>query len=410
MSKQATASPSALYNPFDPGFMADPHPVFERLHHESPVCYSELFDSWLITRYDDVVGALDRGVLRARSGKMGPPPADAVAAELAKGCPASPVLYDSDGPDYARRRALVEAALSPRVIASLEPVARAVASELVRALAAGDDAELVADVVTPFADRTILDFIGVPQAHHAEVRAWNYDSMTMFIPGKDLASQIAAARGVVAYQRYNLDLIAARRADPRDDITTALAQTRVDGIEPLSDVEIVWELMELTGVASNTRFGLANVLLELLHEPRRWQALHADPGLIPAAVGEGLRVKCPILGAAREAGETLKIGGATIPAGAPILAAYAAANHDRDEFDNPERFDASRPNAGNQLSMGHGDHSCVGAPVALMQLRVAVEVLGELLPGLRLEDGFEPEYTAPFPFLRTVARLPVRCR
>jgi cytochrome P450 len=408
MSEQATAQLSALYNPFDPGFLADPHPVVERLHHEAPVCYSDLFESWLITRYRDVVDALDQDVLRARSGKIGPQPPDEVRAELAKGCPHAQVLYESDGPEYARLRALVDAALSPRLIASLEPVARAVASELVDAIASREEAELVNDVITPFADRTILDFVGVPEADHAQVRAWNYDSMTMFIPGKDLASQIAAARGVVAYQRYNLDLIAARWADPRDDIATALVQARVDGLEPLSDVEIVWELMELTGVASNTKFGLANVLFELLREPGRWDALCTDPRLVPAAVEEALRVECPILGSAREARETLETAGTTVPAGAPVLVAYAAANHDADEFAEPERFDPDRPNADNQLSMGRGKHSCVGALVARMQMRVAIEVLGERLPGLRLEDDFRPKYTAPFPFLRTVTRLPVR--
>src|SRR5215211_7662159 len=377
MSEQATAQLGGLYNPFDPRFLADPRPVFERLHQEAPVCYSDLFESWLITRYGDVVDALDREVLRARSGKMGPPPPDEVTAEMAKGCPHAHVLYDSDGAEYARLRALVDAAL-------------------------------VDDVVAPFADRTILDFVGVPQPDHAQIRAWNYDSMTMFIPGKDLASQIAAARGVVAYQRYTLDLITARRAEPRDDLTTALVHARVDGLEPLSDVEIVWELMELTGVASNTKFGLANVLLELLREPGRWAALRADQGLVPAAVGEALRVECPILGSAREARETLEIAGTTVPAGAPVLVAYAAANQDSDEFANPERFDPSRPNADHQLSMGRGNHSCVGAPVARMQMRVAIEVIGARLAGLRLEDDYEAEYTAPFPFLRTVARLPVR--
>jgi cytochrome P450 len=408
LSEQATAPLSALYNPFDPEFLADPHPVFERLHHEAPVCYSDLFESWLVTRYGDVVGALERDVLRARSGKMGPPPPDEVTAELANGCPHTHALYDSDGPEYARLRALVDAALSPRLVASLEPAARAAASEFVDAIAAGEAAELVEDVVVPFADRTILDFVGVPQADHARVRAWNYDSMTMFIPGKDLESQVAAARSVVAYQRYNLDLIAARRAEPRDDVTTALVQARVEGVEPLTDVEIVSELTELTGVASNTKFGLANVLHLLLREPGRWDALRADPGLVPAAVEEGLRVESPILGCAREARETLEIAGATIPAGAPVLVAYAAANHDPDEFDEPERFDPGRPNAGHMLSMGRGTHSCVGALVARMQMRVAIQVLGERLPGLRLEDGFQPAYTAPFPFLRTVERLPVR--
>lgn len=406
MSEQAAEQIGGQYNPFDPAFLEDPQPVYARLHREAPVCYSDLFESWLITRYADLVDALDRDVLRARSGKMGPAPPDEVTAEMAKGCPRAEVLYDSDGPEYARLRTLVDAALSSQLVASLEPIARAVAVELVDALGSGG-ADLISDLVEPFADRTILDFMGVPQADHGRVRTWNHDSMTMFIPGNDVASQIAAARGVVAYQRYNLELIAARRSEPRGDIVTALAQARVDGLEPLSDVEIVWELIELTGVAGNTASGLGNVLLQLLSAPERWDALGDHPGLVPTAIEEALRVECPVLGSAREARETLEIGGVTVPAGAPVLLAYAAANHDADEFAAPDSFDPSRPNVEHHLTMGRGNHSCVGAPVARMQMRVAIEELSQRLPRLRLADGFEPEFTAPFPFLRTVQRLPV---
>jgi cytochrome P450 len=173
-------------------------------------------------------------------------------------------------------------------------------------------------------------------------------------------------------------------------------------------VEIVWELIELTGVAGNTEYGLANVLLPLLRKPWQWQALCADPDLIPVAAEEGLRVETPLLGNARAAHEAIEIAGVTIPPNAPVLVAYAAADHDREEFEEPERFDPGRPNADHHLSFGRGNHSCVGATVARMQLRVAIEVLAERLPGLRLEEGFEPVYTAPFPFIRTVERLPVR--
>jgi cytochrome P450 len=408
MTEQVAEQLGALYNPFDPEFLADPAPVFQRIHDEAPVCYSDLFESWLITRYHDVVKALEGDVLVTRAGKMGPPPPAEVAAELEQGCPETPVLYNSEGPAYVRLRSLVERALSPELIASFEPTARLVANELVERFHDAGSAELVADLATPFADRTILEFVGVRRDDQAQVRAWNDAWATMFIPGEDLESQVAAARGMVACHRYHLKLIEDRRAEPRGDLVTALLDVRDERFEPLADAEIVWELMELTGVASNTGFGLANVLLELLREPARWNAVRTDASLVPAAIDESLRVETPILGSARAAGEELELGGVTIPEGAPVLVAYAAANHDREEFDDPERFDVHRPNSSEQLAMGRGKHSCVGAGLARMQIRVAIEVLGRRIPDLRLEDDFVPEFQAPFPFLRSVARLPVR--
>ena len=407
MTEQVAEQLGALYNPFDPEFLEDPRPVFRRLHDEAPVCYSDLFESWLITRYHDVVTALDGDALVTRAGKMGPPPPAEVVAALEQGCPETPLLYNSEGPAYVRLRALVEQAFSPQLIASFEPRARSVADELVDAFRGTGSADLVSDLAKPFADRTILEFVGVRRDDQAQIRAWNDAWATMFIPGQDLESQLTAARGMVACQRYHLQLIAERRAEPRSDLVTALVEARDERFEPLEDAEIVWELMELTGVASNTGFGLANVLLELLREPARWSAVRADPQLIPAAIEESLRVETPILGSARAAGEELRLGGVTVPEGAPVLVAYAAANHDRQEFDDPGEFDLERPNASRQLAMGRGKHSCVGASLARMQIRVAIEVLGERMPDLRLEDGFAPEFEAPFPFLRSVARLPV---
>jgi cytochrome P450 len=397
---------AAAYNPFDQAFLDDPRPVYARIQREAPVCYSDLFESWLITRYDDIVDALDAGRLVARSDNAGPPPAPEVTAELARGCPHTKLLYESEGEEYVRLRSLVEAALSPELIASFEPRLRAAAHDLVDAFQADGCADLVAQFAAPFADTTILDFVGVPPSDRRLVRAWNEAWAALFIPGQPLEQQIAGARAVVAYERYNEQLIEARRREPRNDLVTALVEARVEGVEPLAVPEVVGELMELTGVAGNTAYGLANVLVCFVDEPGFWQDLRRRPDLLPAAVEEGLRVESPVLGSAREAATTFDVGGATIPKGAPVLVAYAAANHDDSAFAEPARFDAARANAADQLTMGRGRHACVGARLARTQIRIAVEVLLERLPDMRRAEELAPTFEAPFPFLRAVSWLP----
>lgn len=403
--------PSGRFNPFDPQFLDDPHPVYEALQDRAPVCYSELFESWLVTRYEDAIGALDAGMLVARDHKTGPPPPAEVMAELEKGCPQAHLLYDSEGEGYRRLRALVTAALSPELIGQLEPSVRETVHEVLDTFEQDGEGDLYSQLIEPVCERVLLDAMGVPRKDHGRVREWNDTWVMLFIPGHSLDEQVAAAKAVVDYQRYNQQLLAARRAEPAADIVTALLDARADGFEPLTDDEIVWELIELTGVAGNTPYAMGNVLLQLLRRPAQWCALRRDPALIRPAIEESLRVESPVLGSAREAAADFELSGVTLSKGAPVLVAYAAANHDRRVFPDPERFDLDRPNVDRHLTMGRGSHhSCVGSDLARMEIRVVIETLLERIPDLSFADDYQPRFQAPFPFLRCVAELPASWR
>jgi cytochrome P450 len=406
-TQKASAELGDAYNPFDQRFLDEPHRVYHALHREAPVCWSDHFEAYLITRYEDVVRAANDPVFSSY-GNSGPSPPTEVQEELQTAFPLTKMLYSTDPPEHTRLRTLIQGALSARLVESFEPAMRSAANEVVDTFAGAGRAELYHDYVQPLNDVAILDFVGVPREDHEQVWDWHHTWERLFIPGREPEDLRAQARRVVTYQHYYAKLGEDRRVNPRDDLVTALVNARADGHEPLTTGEIVWGLFEIVGAAGNTVYGMANVLLKLLDDQELWERLVRDRSLLPAAVEEGMRVESPVLGIARETAEPLEIGGTELPQGTPVLLAYGAANHDEDTFEKPERFDPTRKNVGRQVTLGRGPHYCAGAKLARLMITVAADVLLDRLPTARFEDGYEPAFYAPFPFLRSIASLPVR--
>lgn len=396
----------ATYNPFDQQFLDNPHPIYERIHAVAPVCWSEAFESWLVTRYDDVTAAVNNPVFSSRN-KSGPMPPSEVLEELEHGFPMAGMLYGTDPPEHTRLRTLVQAALSPELVADFEPTVRATANRVLDGFIHDRRADLYTQFVQPYTDYSILDFVGVPREDHARVWDWHHTWERIFIPGREPEDQRAETRRVVQYQHYYAAMIDARRMTPRRDLVTALVEARADGWEPLTTAEIVWELIELVGAAGNTTYGMANVLLRLLQDTQRWRTLRGDYEALTASIEEGMRVESPVLGCARETTEPVEIGGVPLPEGAPVLIAFAAANHDASVFVDSNRFDTQHGDTVPQLTLGRGSHYCVGARLARLMMRVASEVLLARLPTAHFADDFVPEFYAPYPFLRCVSSLPV---
>jgi cytochrome P450 len=406
-TKKENAELGDAYNPFDQRFLDEPHRVYGALHREAPVCWSDTFEAYLITRYEDVVRTVNDPAFSSY-GNSGPTPPAEVLEELETGCPMTKMLYSTDPPEHTRLRTLIHGALSARLVESFEPAMRSAANRVLDTFAGARRADLYREYVQPLTDAVILDFVGVPREDHEQVWDWHHTWEGLFIPGREPEDQRAQARKVVAYQHYYATLSEGRRANPRDDLVTALVNARADGHEPLTTGEIVWGLIEVVGAAGNTVYAMANVLLKLLESQERWERLRRNRALLPGAVEEGLRVESPVLGIARQTAEPVEIGGTKLPQGTPVLLAYGAANHDEGTFEKPEQFDPQRENVGRQLTLGRGPHYCVGAKLARLMITVAADVLLDRVPSVRFEDRYEPVFYAPFPFLRSVASLPVR--
>jgi cytochrome P450 len=415
MSEPAPTSPASAtiggeYNPLDPAFARELYHYYARARRDAPICYAPHYNLWLVSRYEDIVAILkdtDRFSSAAAAAPAAPIPPE-VQAILDEGYERTPMLIGHDPPEHARIRALVGSAFTPQRVAAMAPSVRALAHELVDGFAGLGQVDIMREFAFPLPFTVITELIGVPRDDRAQVKAWHNDIVAATnIPGLPVAVQAAHARRAVDYQRYVAALVEERRAAPRGDIATSLAEARTENAEPLSTPEIVWLLMFLIAAGHDTTTNLiGNMLLHFMREPAQWQSLSDDPKLIAAAIEETLRIDPSFLPVTRVTTGPVTLHGVELPKGALVALLIGSGNHDEAVFDAPEQFDIRRPRSKPHLGLGHGIHYCVGAPLGRLEARIALEVLRERLPNLRLTPGFVPAYAPNFLF-RALAQLPL---
>jgi cytochrome P450 len=253
--------------------------------------------------------------------------------------------------------------------------------------------------------RVISALVGVPYADMDQLKAWQDDWFKLYDPTLDEPAKLAACAGFVAYQHYYAELIARRRAEPGDDLVSALVRAR-DGEDAFTDAEIVSHLVVLLFAGYETAASLmGSLLFELL--PRRdwWARVDRDPALLQATIEETLRMHAPVQMEPRHATADANVGGVDIPAGAAVFTFFGAANYDAKVFPDPLRFDPARPNGARHLGFGWGVHTCLGASLARLELRVGVQALRAAFPALRLADDARRSYL-PSLFFRVPAAVP----
>ena len=274
----------AKFNPFDPSFLADPHAFFARAREEAPVCHNGFMDYWIVTRYEDAMRVLSDFKLFSSDAKIEPP--ESIAGFLAEqGYPVAAQLFGTDPPVHTRIRTLFLEGFTPRRIAALEPGVRKHAHELVDAMVAGNAsnaADLRAAYIHPLPRTVILDLIGVPREDHAQLEAWHEAWGNLYNPMASQEALMDSATEVVKYQHYYGRIIDERRADPGEDMVSALVTAAAEGLEPLQDAELVWQLMGLLAAGHETTTNaLSNTLVRLLEDHDQWQQMVADPAQDP---------------------------------------------------------------------------------------------------------------------------------
>lgn len=400
------------WNPMAPEELADPYVSYARARREEPVFYSPILDAWLVTRYDDLLAVLKDTTRFSSTDSIyigGVP--EEVADKLPHGYPWDhPSLINLDPPAHTRIRKLANQAFKPTAIAAKETMVREIADGLIDGFAAAGEVELMERFAVPFPGQVMCRLLDVPAESAADVIRWTDDFLVMLDPQLPHERRVEASLGSVDFYAFCEAFIADRTADPREDIMSALILARdreVEGEPALTRPELISIFSQLLiGGVETTRRMIGNMVLRLLQHREQMEEVRADHALAPAAVEESLRHSSPTKGLFRRATEDVELGGATIPAGALVVVLWASGSHDETHFDDPEAFDIHRPNAKDGLAFSRYAHFCIGAPLARLELRVALERLLERLPGLRLADDGPPHW-APLPLHHGLMRLDV---
>lgn len=306
------------------------------------------------------------------------PPGDPRAA-----LPASDLLI-MDPPDHTRLRRLVSGAFTPRAIAGLEPWIREVAIRLLTAADGAAGFDLIDALAFPLPIAVICHLLGVPAEDQAQFRAWGHDVAATLDPQTAASARAQTRAAELALTGYMQDLVRERRANPDDSILSALIAAEDEG-DRLSSGELVSTALLLLIAGFETTVNLiGNGTVALLGDPDSWDRLRQDPALVPAAIEEMLRYDSPVQLTSRIATEDVEVGGAMIAAGRAVIVFIGGANRDPGVFEQPDEFRIDRPDPGRHLSFSLGIHHCLGASLARLEGRIAIEELTRRYPALEL--------------------------
>jgi cytochrome P450 len=381
--------PPPRFDPFAPGFTDDPYPQYTALRAAAPV-YQHPMGFWLLTGYEDVAWLLRAGMsVEDRNVAEGPFRelrdqlyGDSYDAERATGLS----MLDRDPPDHTRLRRLVSKAFTPRAIQALTPRITELVDGMLDAAQDAGRVDLVDALAFPLPFAVIAEMLGTPPADHARIRQLTGTLVRSLEPVADPALVAAIAEADAELTTIAAEMIAWKRANPADDLLTALVNAEDDG-DVLDDDELIAQTLLLYIAGHETTVNLiAGGTLALLRHPAQLAALREDPALAGNGVEELLRYDSPVQATRRVTLEPVTLGGVTIPAGAFVLASLGSANRD-------ERFwgaDAAelrldRENARQHVSFGAGPHHCLGASLARLEAAIALGRMTARFPGLALD-------------------------
>ncbi len=365
------------FDPFSDDFYNAPWETYRRMRDEAPVYYNEKYDFYAITRHEDVLAAYrdTETFSSARGIDLG--------MVLTGTAPPVPLVILMDPPEHRTMRSLVNRVFTPKAVEKLEPMVR---ETIARFLSQCDPVgfDVVQDFSALFPVEIITTMLGVPEEHRQQIRLW-IDKSLEREPGSIHMTREGVEAGIAGGLFY-FELIQQRRAEPADDMISALIAARVqkdDGTEmALDDAEIAGFCSLLGGAGAETVTKLiGNAVVVFADRPDVWERLKKDRSLVPQTVEELLRYEAPAQYMVRWTEREVTLHGVTIPKGKAVMIVPAAANRDERAFPDPDTFDIDRP-AGQAVNVGfgYGIHSCLGAALARMESRIALNMLLDFMP------------------------------
>jgi cytochrome P450 len=414
------------YEPFSVRWRADPYPAYRELRDGAPVHFAPESGCWCISRYDDVLHILNHPedfssramfTVLMNAGFDGRPPLSwrmiSFLLRFALRTRVSPFgfttarnLIASDPPVHATLRAIVNRGFTPRRIQAWEPRIRAIADERVVPLASGAPFDVVRDLAIPLPMTIIAEMLGVERERLADFKRWSDAIISaMTGPMRAFPPHNETIEVFLELDTYLAGVIRRRRRAPGDDLVSALLAKEPGG-QKLSTLEIMQFVMLLLVAGNETTTNLiGNAASALLDHPAELARVADDLSLVPNLIEETLRYDAPVQIVFRTALRDVAMHGVELARGATVAVLIGAANRDERRFDAPDRFDVGRDARGH-LGFGFGPHFCLGASLARLEARIALEAL---VPQLRRARRASPERSILDSFLvRGPSRLELR--
>jgi cytochrome P450 len=356
------------YNPLSPEVIDNPYPYYTYLRTHAPVYWIEPLRAWALSRYADVDFALRNPQIFPSSGFT-----DQTLGDL-NPTPETPWILDMNPPDHTRLRKLVNKGFLPRLIRNLEPRVREITRQLIAALRSRTEGDLVTALSGPLPTTVIAEMLGVEAERLDDFKRWSDDVVLGTSRPTDEAVRTRVRQSGAALRGYFARLIERRRTDPGEDVITALVRAEEEH-DMLSAAEVLGlaVLLLLAGNETTTNL-LGNAVRALLNHPAELAKVRADRSLVPSLVEEVLRYDPPVQLIPRRTAREVELAGGKVPAGATVFLLLAAANRDERKFPEPDRFDVTR-NPQDHVAFGYGIHYCLGAPLARLEGRIALESL-----------------------------------
>ena len=391
---------SVDYEPLLPVHWADPYDTYRRLRDEAPVYWAPQSELWCVSRYEDVAHVLctpedfssedaaeillERG-RRLRASDLVPVARFVMASRinplsLLRGRSVWRALINMDPPGHDVLRSIVSRGFTPRRIQAWETRMREIVASCMSPLARGESFDVVRDLAIPLPITIIAEMLGIETERRAQFKHWSDEIVAGSSSGLDGVRIGRLLRAMSDLQSYLRGVIQKRRRAPEDDLISVLVDERHG--ESLDDREVA-QFVSLLLIAGNetTTNLIGNATRVLLDHPEIVAELNARPELVPATIEEALRFESPIQFLIRRVTREVELAGSRLQKDSHVAVLLASANRDERQFEDPDCFDIHRRAKGH-LAFGFGVHFCLGASLARLEARVALEALVPELPHL----------------------------
>lgn len=396
-----------MMHPHDLSYIADPYTTLQKLRKEQPVYLASDIGLWIVSRYEDVTRVLKDTQSFSNLLSTAPiaplnPPTQKKLSQV----PLCPVASSSDPPDHTRFRRAINRFFphNDKHAKQYEPMIQQIVDELIQKNLNEKEIDLIKAFAWELPVLVIFALLGVPEKDFAKIKGWSDGlvDITWGYPSEE--DQMRLASSMEAFTQYAHQLVEQKLDQPGDDFVSGLIKYRNGDDSVLTINEIaVTALSILTAGHETTANLIANSIYHSLQH-HLWKQMTDDPAIIPQVVEETLRFDSPLIGWLKYTLQEATIGEVTIPAHQRVLVMLGSANRDEQQFADAEVFNIQRD--AKHLSFGLGPHYCIGASLARLETKIALQTLTKHFPNLQLQSNFTPDYL-PNMVVRAMKQLPV---